>query len=54
MLEVTAELPMLALICRRLYAYCHGLEFGMVDVRGDDHASASDFVAHNSGAIFSR
>ena len=24
----------------------HGLEFGMVDVGGDDHASASDFIAH--------
>ena len=27
----------------------HGLEFGMVDVGGDDHASAGDFVADQLG-----
>ena len=27
----------------------HGLEFGMVDVGGDDHAAASDFVADQLG-----
>ena len=30
-------------------ADCHGLEFGMVDVGGDDHASAGDFVADQLG-----
>ena len=27
----------------------HGLEFGMVDVGGDDHASAGDFIADEFG-----
>ena len=30
----------------------HRLEFGMVDVGGDDHASAGDFIAHKLGGDF--
>ena len=48
--DVTAELPMLALILhRRRHADRHRLKLGMVDVGGDDHASAGDFVADEFG-----
>ena len=33
-------------LAQRRYADRHGLQFGMVDVRGNDHAAASDFIAH--------
>ena len=33
-------------LAERLDADGHGLEFGMVDVGGDDHAAAGDFIAH--------
>ena len=36
-------------LAQRGYADRHGLEFGMVDVGGDDHASAGNFVAHQFG-----
>src|SRR5271157_3586930 len=36
-------------LAERRYADRHGLEFGMVDVGGDDHAPASNFVAHQLG-----
>ena len=48
--EVTAELPMLALILqRRCDADRHRLELGMIDVGRDDHAAAGDFVADELG-----
>ena len=41
---------MLALILHETgHADRHGLELGMVDVGGDDHASAGNFVAHELG-----
>ena len=36
-------------LAQRRYADRHRLQFGMVDVGGDDHASASDFIAHQFG-----
>ncbi len=48
--EVTAELPMLALILtRKLRADGHGLELGVVDVGRDHGAAAGDLVAHELG-----
>ena len=36
-------------LAERLDADRHRFEFGMVDVGGDDHAAASDFIAHQFG-----
>ena len=36
-------------LAQRRHADRHRLQFGMVDVRGDDHAAASDFIAHQFG-----
>ena len=36
-------------LAERRHADCHRLEFGMVDVRRNDHASARDFIAHQFG-----
>jgi hypothetical protein len=48
--EVTAELPMLALIfTRKLRPMIIGSSFGVVDVGGDDGAAAGDLVAHELG-----
>jgi len=38
-------------LAERLYADRHGLEFGMVDVCGDDHAARDDSSRTNSGVI---
>jgi hypothetical protein len=47
MVELTAELPMLALIfTRKLRADDHGLGFGMLAIGGNDGASARHLVAH--------
>ena len=39
-------------LAERCDADGHRLEFGMVDVGGDDHAAASDFVADEFGRDF--
>jgi hypothetical protein len=50
MLDVTAELPMLALIfTRKLRPMIIGSAFGVVDVGRDDGAAAGHFVAHELG-----
>ncbi len=52
MLEVTAELPMLALILTlKLRPDGHGLDLGVVDVGGDDGAAAATSSRTNSGVM---
>ena len=36
-------------LAQRSHADTHRLKFGMIDVRGNDHASAGDFVANQFG-----
>ena len=51
MFEVTAELPMLELILHlRGHADAHRLEFRVVDVGGNDHPAAGDFIANQFGS----
>ena len=55
MLEVVAELPMLALILHLEPTPMHmGSRLVVMDVGGDDHAARGDFVRMNSGVTFSR